>query len=134
MTAVLFLCPHNAAKSILAAGYYRAALRARGLDGRVQSAGTEPDAAIWPSIIERLNEEGIEVEEAAPRLVTATDLAAADRVISLGCERETLNAIDPSAVNIEFWNDVPLPSQDLDGAQAVIKAKVTALVDELSAG
>ena len=38
---ILFLCPHNAAKSVVAAAYFDQLARDRGLAYRAASAGTE---------------------------------------------------------------------------------------------
>lgn len=43
---VLFMCPHGAAKSVLASAYFERLAKERGLNVRVESAGTEPDATV----------------------------------------------------------------------------------------
>ena len=83
---VLFLCPHGAAKSVLASTYFKAMAAERGLRVRVDFAGTEPDPQIAPKVREHLQRQGLEVTSAAPREVTAADIDAADLVISLGCD------------------------------------------------
>ena len=49
---VLFMCPHGAAKSVLASAYFRRLAKERGLNVEVDSAGTEPDP-VWlrPSLL-----------------------------------------------------------------------------------
>jgi len=42
---VLFICPHGAAKRVLASAYFQRLAKERGLNVRVESAGTEPDPA-----------------------------------------------------------------------------------------
>lgn len=125
---ILFLCPHNAAKSVLAAAYCRQLLRARGLAVRVDSAGTEPAAAVSPAVSQLLESEGAGRPDHQPRRVTAADLAGAWRVISLGCDPADLPAAGPPP---EQWREVPLPSQDLAGAWAAIRVRVERLVAEL---
>src|SRR5919107_5407576 len=88
---ILFLCPHNAAKSVLAAAYFDQLARERGLDYRAASAGTSPDAAPSPAVVAMLREEGIDVASHMPRRVTAVDLTNAHRVISLGCDLDDLD-------------------------------------------
>src|SRR5262249_51224621 len=51
---VLFLCPHGAAKSVLATAYFKDRAKARGLDVHVQAAGIEPESAVPPAVVERL--------------------------------------------------------------------------------
>jgi hypothetical protein len=45
---VLFLCPHNAAKSVIAAAYCVRLAAARGVTLRAASAGTDPDPGVSP--------------------------------------------------------------------------------------
>ena len=40
---ILFLCPHNAAKSVIAAAYFDQLAAGRGLLYRGDSSGTDPD-------------------------------------------------------------------------------------------
>ena len=39
---ILFMCPHGAAKSVLASAYFQRLAKERGLNVRVESAGTNP--------------------------------------------------------------------------------------------
>jgi protein-tyrosine-phosphatase len=48
---VLFLCPHNAAKSMLAIAKFNRLAQQRGLSLRADSAGKEPDAAPSPAVV-----------------------------------------------------------------------------------
>jgi arsenate reductase (thioredoxin) len=123
---VLFLCPHNAAKSVIAAAYCARLAAERGLTLRATSAGTDPDPDVSPTVAGALLAEGIDVRAHHPRRVTAEALARASRVVSLGCDLGDLAA--PGLV-IEHWDDVPSPSADLTGARAVIAARVRRLVD-----
>jgi arsenate reductase len=125
---VLFLCPHGAAKSVLASSYFKALAAERGLRVRVDFAGTEPDPQIAPRVKEHLRQQGLEVSSAVPRQVTAADVGAADIVISLGCDLSRVPGSDGK--RITQW-DVPGPGEHFDEADAEIRRRVTALVDEL---
>jgi protein-tyrosine-phosphatase len=125
---ILFLCPHNAAKSVLAVAHFDRLARERGLPYRADSAGTEPDAQPSPAVVAALGAEGINVTAHHPRHVTAEDLAAARRVISMGCD---LGEVVPAGIPVEQWGDVPPVSTDLDAAYAAIRRRVEALVSEL---
>jgi arsenate reductase (thioredoxin) len=127
---ILFLCPHNAAKSVLAAAYIDRLARDRGLDYRAASAGTSPDAVPSSAVVAMLREEGIDVAGYQPRRVTAEDLTSAHRVISLGCD---LDSLEGDAARVDRWDDVPPASQDLVASRAAIKRHLDALVDELVA-
>jgi protein-tyrosine-phosphatase len=126
-TRVLFLCPHGAAKSVLASTYFKRRAEERGLRVRVDAAGTEPDAKISPAVADLLRSKGYEPPASAPRQVTGDDVAAADLVISLGCD---LKAFPVKPGTLRQW-DVPGPGENLPAADAAIREKVDALVDEL---
>ena len=67
--SVLFLCPHNAAKSVLAAAYFDRLAVERGLPFRADSAGTEPAEGPAPAVVAALQAEGIDVSGYRPRHV-----------------------------------------------------------------
>jgi protein-tyrosine-phosphatase len=56
---VLFLCPHNAAKSVIAAAYCERLPAERGVPLRATSAGTDP--GVSPGVAGALLAEGIDV-------------------------------------------------------------------------
>jgi arsenate reductase (thioredoxin) len=85
MKTVVFLCPHNALRSVIAAALFNR--DAAGL-ARAESAGTEPDPRVNERTITVLREVGLEVPEVRPERVTREQLERADRVVSLGCPLE----------------------------------------------
>jgi protein-tyrosine-phosphatase len=125
---VLFLCPHGAAKSVLAAVYCQQLARERGLELAVDFAGTEPDLVVAPAVAELLQSEGHDVSRYVPHQVTAQAFVEADWVISLGCDVAELGA----AREVIRWDDVPPPSQGLLAASDIILAHVVAFVDGLT--
>jgi protein-tyrosine-phosphatase len=127
---ILFLCPHNAAKSVLAAAYFDQLARERGLDYRAASAGTSPDAAPSPAVVAMLREEGIDVAGHQPRRLTTGDLTGAHRVISLGCD---LGDLAGDTTRVDRWDDVPPASQDLHASRIAIKRHLDELANELAA-
>jgi arsenate reductase len=126
---ILFLCPHNAAKSIIAAAYFDQLVQNRGLPYRAASAGTSPDAVPSPAVVAMLRDEGIDVAGYRPRRVTTKDLTGAHRVISLGCDLEDLDG----GARVDRWDDVPPASQNLAAARTAIKQHLDLLVAELAA-
>lgn len=125
---VLFLCPHNAAKSVLAAAYFQTLADEHGLHLQADTAGTDPDDAVWPSVVELLAADGLDVIPTEPRHVTAKDLERAYRVISLGCD---VGSLTTPETQIEDWDDVPMASEDLMASRDAIRAHVETLVAEL---
>jgi arsenate reductase len=107
---IVFLCPHGAAKSVIAAAYCQQLAAQSGVPLHVTSAGTEPDAEVAPAVVTLLRAEGIDVADQRPRRVTIEELATAHRIISLGCD---LGDLARPGMVIERWDDVPPPSQNL---------------------
>jgi protein-tyrosine-phosphatase len=130
-TTVLFVCPHGAAKSVLAAAVFERRARARGLAVRALSAGLEPDPEIAPAVRAALAAEGVDLGAARPRALTDADLARAATVVTLGCE---LGARATAVRAHERWDEVPPVSAGLGAARAAIETRVAALVDRLAAG
>jgi arsenate reductase (thioredoxin) len=115
---VLFLCPHGAAKSVLAAALFQRLAEERRLPLGAVCAGTEPDPEIAPHIRALIVQEGLTLPLEQPQLVTEELIAGAFHVISLGCARDTLPV---GLTRWEEWDDVPPPSQNLPGAYTLLK-------------
>ncbi len=127
-TTVLFLCPHGAAKSVLASAYFQRVAQERGLDVRVESAGIEPQEAVSTVVAEHLQRNGYTAPVAKPRAVTK------DESREGGCRHLDGMRFDPpscGACTLQKWDDVPGPSEDFKGADDVIRRRVIALVEEL---
>lgn len=125
---VLFMCPHGAAKSVLASAYFQRLAKERGLNVRVQAAGTEPDPTVSPAVAAHLERQGYSVPVTKPRKVADEEFASADIVVSLGCD---LSGLPPRRGPIRRWDDVPPPSEDFGRADETIRRHVTELIDEL---
>jgi len=125
---VLFMCPHGAAKSVLASAYFQRLAKERGLNVRVETAGTDPDPEVSPRVADHLKKGGFDVPVAKPRRVTEADMALADVVISIGCNPKSMSSPRGTLVR---WDDVPAPSEDFAAADARIRERVIQLVDEL---
>src|SRR5829696_3255351 len=99
---VLFLCPHNALRSVIGA-----ALLNQLADGRARgiSAGTEPDERVNERTVTVLREVGIEVADEKPGKVTREQLARATRVVSLDCPLPP----DLSSVAADKLENWPMP-------------------------
>jgi protein-tyrosine-phosphatase len=124
---ILFLCPHNAAKSVIAAAYFNTLAQEVGLTYIGDSAGTEPSEKVSPVVAEMLSSEGIDVSAYQPRLVMPGELQTAFRIISIGCTPDELVTAD----RVEYWDDVPMVSQNPEGARDSIRTHVRELIGEL---
>ena len=123
---VLFLCPHAAGKSILAATYFQAAAARLGLDAVATVAGPEPENDLGPRVRKALHDQGF-VERWTPRLVTPVDTAGADLIVNIGCEIATIPTHQPM---IEW--DVPLLTDDFQGSITAIHDHAESLALRLS--
>ena len=125
---ILFMCPHGAAKSVLASAYFQRLAKERGLNVHVTSAGTEPDATVSQAVAAHLKERSYSVPIDTPRKVAPEEFAAADVVISIGCDLTTLPQPRGRLVR---WDDVPALNDDFTTADEAIRKRVTDLVEEL---
>lgn len=126
---VLFMCPHGAAKSVMASAYFQKLAKERGLNVRVDAAGTDPEPALSKGVVAKLQKDGVPILIDKPRAATAADMKNADVVISMGCDLSKLPAPKGELKN---WN-VPDFSANFDAADQAIRDQVTKLVDEMLA-
>jgi len=80
--SVLFVCVHNAGRSQMAAALMNDLSQG---SVEVRSAGSEPAAQVNPAVVQVMAEIGIDIAAGQPRLLTNTDVKAADVVITMGC-------------------------------------------------
>jgi arsenate reductase len=125
---VLFVCVHNAGRSQMAAGY------ARALSGgavEVLSGGSEPGDQINPVAVEAMAEEGIDISEAVPTLMTTEQVRESDVVITMGCG--DVCPIFPGK-RYEDWELEDPAGKDLETVRRVrddIRGRVERLLAEL---
>ncbi len=124
-TNIIFLCPHNAAKSIYASMTLRRKAAEAGMEVGVATGGTHPDAEVLPMVAERLQALGHTVT-AVPKLVSGDALAAADVIINIGCDHDELPTTEP----IVDWT-IPNFSDDPALAFAALDTHVDALLSNL---
>ncbi|HET8774648.1 MAG TPA: hypothetical protein VFP80_12670 [Thermoanaerobaculia bacterium] len=123
MQEILFLCQHGGAKSVIAASYFNRLAAERGLPFVAASAAAEdPYEAVPAPVADHLQDEGLDVRDLRPHHAAPEELAAAARIVAIGCDV-------PGAH--ERWDDVPAASEDLDGAVAAIRRHLDALAGDL---
>lgn len=79
---LLFLCIHNAGRSQMAAAF------ARSIGGdriAVHSAGSEPGVSLHPTVVEAMQEVGLDISGESPRGLTTEMGIRADVVVTMGC-------------------------------------------------
>jgi arsenate reductase len=85
MSKVLFVCLHNAGRSQMSEAIFS---RAAGGRHEARSAGTSPADRVHDSVIAVMREEGTELSDRKPRLLTIELAQWADLVITMGCGDE----------------------------------------------
>ena len=125
---VLFVCIHNAGRSQMAAGYMSA------LSGgavTVRSGGSEPGDEINPIAIAAMAEEGIDISQGVPQLMTTEQVRDSDVVITMGCG--DVCPIFPGK-RYEDWELVDPRGKSIDEVRPIrddIKGRVQQLLAEL---
>ncbi|MEI6120769.1 MAG: arsenate reductase ArsC [Actinomycetes bacterium] len=79
---VLFVCVHNAGRSQMAAGYMRELSKGK---VEVLSAGSAPKETINPQAIAVMAEEGIDIANQLPKILTTEAVLESDAVVTMGC-------------------------------------------------
>src|SRR5882672_12748545 len=128
--AVVFVCEHGAAKSVIATAYFNKLARERGLLFRATFRGTDPQAELSVAALKGLREDGIEIPAGRPTAIAPTDVERATHVFAIGC---TLPSSATASGKAASWSDVPEGEGYARTRDAIVK-HVTALVDELQRG
>ena len=125
---VLFVCVHNAGRSQMAAGY----MRELGGDRiEVLSAGSAPKDTINPQAIAVMAEEGIDIANQQPKILTTEAVQESDAVITMGCGDAC--PFYPGK-RYEDWVLEDPAGQDIDQVRKIrdqIKGRVQTLLSEL---
>lgn len=125
---VLFVCIHNAGRSQMAAGYM-AVLSGGAVE--VRSGGSEPGTEINPIAIQAMAEEGIDISQAVPQLMTTEQVRDSDVVITMGCG--DVCPIFPGK-RYEDWELTDPKGKSIDEVRPIrddIKGRVQALLAEI---
>jgi arsenate reductase len=126
--SVLFVCVHNAGRSQMASSYLT---HLAGDAIEVRSAGSAPANSINPIVIEAMREEGIDLTEQKPKILTTDAVQASDVVITMGCG-DVSDRI-PGKRYLDWQLDDPA-GKDLDAVRPIrdeIRRRVEKLVTEL---
>lgn len=125
---VLFLCVHNAGRSQMAMGFFKALAGDRAI---AWSGGSEPGTQVNPAAIEVMAEVGIDISGEFPKPWTDEIVRAADAVITMGCGDSC--PIFPGKKYEDWVLEDPM-GLDLDSIRPIrddIKQRVTNLLAEL---
>ncbi|MBC7403142.1 MAG: arsenate reductase ArsC [Microbacteriaceae bacterium] len=125
---VLFVCIHNAGRSQMAAGYMTAL---SGDTVEVRSGGSEPGDQINPIAIQAMAEEGIDISQGVPQLMTVEQVRDSDVVITMGCG--DVCPIFPGR-RYEDWELIDPKGKSIDEVRPIrddIKRRIAQLLAEI---
>ena len=128
--SVMFVCVHNAGRSQMAAGFMQ---HLAGDRVEIRSAGTAPAETINPSVVQAMQEEGIDISMNSPKILTTEDVKASDYVITMGCGDEC--PFFPGKTYLDWPLDDPA-GQGVEAIRPIrdeIKSKIEALIAEIDA-
>ena len=125
---MLFVCVHNAGRSQMAAGLLQ---HLAGDRIEVRSAGTQPGDRINPAAVQAMQEIGIDITSATPKVLTGEAVETSDVVITMGCG-DTCPYFP--GVSYRDWTLDDPAGQPIEVVRRIrddIAARVRALVEEL---
>lgn len=126
--SVMFVCVHNAGRSQMAAGYLT---HLAGDAIEVRSAGSAPADSINHIVVEAMREEGIDLTDQKPKILTTDAVQASDVVITMGCG--DVCPILPGKRYLDWQLDDPA-GQGLDAVRPIrdeIRRRIEKLITEL---
>ena len=126
--SVMFVCVHNAGRSQMAAGFMQ---HLAGDRVEVRSAGTAPAEKINPAVVEAMLEEGIDISQNSPKILTTEDVKDSDYVITMGCGDEC--PFFPGKTYLDWPLEDPA-GQGVDAIRPIrdeIRGKIEALIAEI---
>ena len=115
---VLFVCTHNAGRSVIAKTLFNDRASKLGLNMRAESAGTEPAGGINPAVRRVLESFKIDTSQEMPKLLNDGLLANEPRIVTMGCEVDSASCPAVRFADVDDWG-LPDPSQMSDDAEIV---------------
>jgi arsenate reductase len=125
--AVVFVCEHGAAKSVVATAYFNKLAAERGLPFRATFRGTAPQDNLSVRAVEGLRADGIAVPTGKPTAISDSDVQDATHIFAIGC---TLPEKAVRSGKSADWSDVP-DDQGYGPMRDAIVRHVKQLLDEL---
>jgi arsenate reductase (thioredoxin) len=125
--AVVFVCEHGAAKSVIATAYFNKMAAERGLPYRATFRGTSPQEALSVRAVQGLKADGVAIPDGAPTAIDDDDIKKATHIFAIGC---ALPAAAQSSGKAKDWSDVP-DDKGYEGQRDAIVRHVKELLDDL---
>jgi arsenate reductase (thioredoxin) len=128
MTAVLFVCLHNAGRSQMSQALFERAARGR---HTAMSAGTTPCDWVHPEVLEAMAELGIDISDRTPKLLTRELAEQADVVVTMGCGDECPFIPGKHYLDWDLPDPKGRPVEEVRSTRDEISRRVDQLISEL---
>lgn len=125
--AVVFVCEHGAAKSVIATAYFNKLAAERGLPYRATFRGTSPQEALSVRAVAGLRADGVPIPQGTPTAIGDADIKSATHIFAIGC---ALPAAAMSSGKARDWSDVP-DDKGYEAQRDAIVRHVKELLDDL---
>jgi arsenate reductase (thioredoxin) len=122
---VVFVCARGAARSQMAAAFWRDA------GGEARSRGLRPAPAVYPEAAEAMAEVGMALGAEPPRGISGDDLAWTELVVRIDCGSDS--GLRPGAVETVDWS-LPGPAGEGLDAMRTLREAVRDRVARFAAG
>lgn len=129
MYRVLFVCVGNAGRSQMAEAFFNHLAAGKAVSS---SAGTVPAGRVDPVVVRLMQEEGIDISAAVPKLLTQEMLDNTDHVVTMGCGAE--NVCPARWIATEDWglpDPKGRPIEDVRQIRDEIKRRVVMLLKDM---
>jgi arsenate reductase (thioredoxin) len=128
MAKVLFVCLHNAGRSQMSESLFE---RAAGGLHEARSAGTTPANSVHENVVAVMRDEGIDLAERRPQLLTPDLAQWADVVITMGCGDACPVIPGKRYVDWDLPDPSGLPIVEVREIRDDISRRVTVLLESL---
>lgn len=133
---ILFLCVHNTFRSQIAEAYFNKFANEKNLGWQAKSAGFLKADKINEKAVVLMKEEGIDISDKKPKLVTNEMIDEAEKIIVVceECEKEGICINLPKYKDIEYWRLKNPAEIELEKGREIrdeIKNRVIKLVNML---
>jgi arsenate reductase (thioredoxin) len=126
--AVVFVCEHGAAKSVIATAYFNKLAAERGLPFRATFRGTAPQEELSVRAVAGLKADGLSIPSGKPTAISDDDISGATHMFAIGC---TLPDKARASGKVADWSDVP-DDQGYGRMRDAIVRHVNTLLDQLA--
>jgi arsenate reductase len=128
VSAVLFVCLHNAGRSQISQALFEQAAAGR---HKALSAGTTPGQRVHPEVIEVMRELGVDLADRTPQFLTRELAEQADLVVTMGCGDQCPVIPGKRYLDWDLADPQGRPIEEVRSIRDEISARVSNLIAEL---